>query len=144
MTKATRTKKSKPLSVFKSEDEERKFWAELDSMEYLDWSKPELVTFPNLKPTARTISLRLPESMITNLKILANKRDVPCQSPLQTFLADRVWWELKRSSEGRRDRLIPLLSQAILQVQAAKRRLPKSTFQLPSLGPSAFPTRSPL
>jgi predicted DNA binding CopG/RHH family protein len=95
MNKAIRMKTLKPLSVFKSEDKERRFCAERDSIDYLDWSKPEIVTFPNRKPTARTISVRLPEIMITNLKILANKRDVPYQSLLKTFLADRIKQELE-------------------------------------------------
>ncbi|PYT70988.1 MAG: hypothetical protein DMG39_14205 [Acidobacteria bacterium] len=90
-----RVKKLKPLPVFKSEEEEREFWATHDSMDYVDWSKAERVVFPNLKPTARTISLRLPETMIGNLKLLANKRDVPYQSLLKTFLADRLKQEMR-------------------------------------------------
>ena len=90
----TNKKKLKPLPAFKSEDEEREFWARHDSMDYIDWSKGERTIFPNLKPTARTISLRLPVTMIANLKLLANKRDVPYQSLLKTFLADRLKQEL--------------------------------------------------
>jgi len=88
-------KKLKPLPAFKSEEEEREFWATHDSMDYVDWSEAERVVFPNLKPTARTISLRLPETMIGNLKLLANKRDVPYQSLLKTFLADRLKKEMR-------------------------------------------------
>ena len=88
-------KKLKPLPAFKSEEEEREFWATHDSMDYVDWSETERVVFPNLKPTARTISLRLPETMIGNLKLLANKRDVPYQSLLKTFLADRLKKEMR-------------------------------------------------
>jgi len=88
-------KKLKPLPVFKSEEEEREFWATHDSMDYVDWSKAERVVFPNLKPSARTISLRLPETMIENLKLLANKRDVPYQSLLKTFLAERLKEEMR-------------------------------------------------
>ncbi len=84
----------KPLPSFKSEDEERKFWATHDSMDYVDWSKAERVIFPNLKPTTRTISIRLPESMIAGLKLLANKRDIPYQSLLKVFLAERLEREL--------------------------------------------------
>ena len=90
-----RAKKLKPLPAFKSEEAERDFWATHDSMDYLDWAKAERVVFPNLKPTARTISLRLPETMIANLKLLANKRDVPYQSLLKTFLAERLKQEMR-------------------------------------------------
>ena len=64
-------------------------------MDYVDWSKAERVIFPNLKPRARTISLRLPETMIENLKLLTNKRDVPYQSLLKTFLAERLKQEMR-------------------------------------------------
>jgi predicted DNA binding CopG/RHH family protein len=95
MRNTKRVKKLKPLPVFKSEEEEREFWATHDSMDYVDWSKAERVVFPNLKPSARTISLRLPETMIENLKLLANKRDVPYQSLLKTFLAERLKEEMR-------------------------------------------------
>jgi predicted DNA binding CopG/RHH family protein len=95
MRNTKRVKKFKPLPVFKSEEEEREFWATHDSMDYVDWSKAERVVFPNLKPSARTISLRLPETMIENLKLLANKRDVPYQSLLKTFLAERLKEEMR-------------------------------------------------
>ncbi|HEV3276194.1 MAG TPA: BrnA antitoxin family protein [Terriglobia bacterium] len=93
-TKKARARKLKPLPVFKSEEQEREFWATHDSMDYIDWSKGERAVFPNLKPTARTISLRLPVTMIANLKLLANKRDIPYQSLLKTFLADRLKAEM--------------------------------------------------
>ena len=83
-------KKLKPVPAFKSEDEEGDFWSAHDSMDYVDWDKAERVTFPNLKPSVRTISLRLPVSMIASLKALANKRDVPYQSLLKVFLAERL------------------------------------------------------
>jgi predicted DNA binding CopG/RHH family protein len=83
-------KKLKPVPVFKSEEEEREFWSAHDSMDYVDWGKAERATFPNLKPSVRTISLRLPVSMIASLKALANKRDVPYQSLLKVFLAERL------------------------------------------------------
>jgi predicted DNA binding CopG/RHH family protein len=95
MRNTKRVKKLKPLPVFKSQEEEREFWATHDSMDYVDWSKAERVVFPNLKPSARTISLRLPETMIENLKLLANKRDVPYQSLLKTFLAERLKEEMR-------------------------------------------------
>ncbi|MDP8235506.1 MAG: BrnA antitoxin family protein [Candidatus Erginobacter occultus] len=89
-------KKLREIPVFKNEDEERKFWATHDSTDFLDWSKARRVVFPNLKPSTRTISLRLPESIITTLKVLANKRDVPYQSLLKIFLAERIEEELRR------------------------------------------------
>ena len=84
----------KKIPKFKSEAEERKFWQKHDSSEYVDWSDAEKVVLPKLKPSTRTISLRLPESMIDELKILANKRDVPYQSLLKIFLSERINSEL--------------------------------------------------
>lgn len=89
-------KKFKPLPKFKTEDEERDFWATADSSEYFDWSKTEEVIFPNLKPTTRSISLRLPEYLLARIKELANMRDVPYQSLMKIFLAERVKKELKQ------------------------------------------------
>ena len=99
--KKTKARNLKRLPVLKSEDQERRFWANRDSVDYVDWSKAERAVFPNLKPTARTISLRLTETMIANLKLLANKRDVPYQSPLKIFLADRLKEELARGRTRR-------------------------------------------
>ncbi len=90
----------KRIPKFKNEDEEREFWSKHDSTEYLDWSKAKKVTFPNLKPSVKTISIRLPEIMLEELKLLANKRDVPYQSLLKMFLAERIDAELQHS--GRR------------------------------------------
>jgi len=87
----------KKIPTFKDEDAEREFWATADSTEYLDWSKADRVTLPNLRPSLRTISLRLPESMIAELKLLANKRDVPYQSLLKVFLAERLRQERRRT-----------------------------------------------
>ena len=92
------TPKRKPLPVFSSEDEERAFWATHDSSDYVDWGKGSRRTFPALKPTLRTISLRLPEAMIGQLKVLANKRDIPYQSLLKQFLAERLQEELARTT----------------------------------------------
>jgi len=86
--------KKKPPK-FKSEDEEREFWARHDSTGYVDWKKAGRATLPNLKPSVKTISLRLPQSMLEELKLLANKRDVPYQSLLKIFLAERISEELK-------------------------------------------------
>ena len=88
----------KPVPDFTSEDEERAFWTTHDSTEYIDWSAADRVKLPNLKPTLRTISLRLPVSMIEDLKLLANQRDVPYQSLLKVFLADRLALERVRAA----------------------------------------------
>jgi len=85
----------KDIPRFESEDAEREFWAAHDSTEYLDWSKAEEIELPELRPTLRTISLRLPTSMIEQLKLLAHKRDVPYQSLLKIFLAERIREELR-------------------------------------------------
>ena len=87
--------KKKILPKFKNEDEERKFWATADSTDYLDWSAAKRRPLVNLKPSLRTISLRLPVSMIEDLKVLANQRDVPYQSLLKVFLAERLDRERK-------------------------------------------------
>lgn len=85
----------KKLPKLRSEEEEQAFWAEHDSADYVDWSEARLVTLPNLRPSTRTISLRLPEHMLEELKLLANKRDVPYQSLLKVFLAERIEQELR-------------------------------------------------
>ncbi len=89
----------KEIPEFKSEAEEFEFWsssgAGADSTEYVDWSNATRARFPNLKPTLRTISVRLPVAMIEDLKILANQRDVPYQSLLKVFLAERLETERK-------------------------------------------------
>lgn len=80
----------KKIPKFKSEEEERAFWASHDSAEYLNWSKGERRRFPNLRPSVRTISIRLPEWMIDEMKILAHQRDVPYQSLIKIFLAEKI------------------------------------------------------
>ena len=85
------------IPEFKNEDEERNFWDGADSTQYLDWSSAKRTKLVRLKPTLRTISLRLPVSMIEDLKILANQRDVPYQSLLKVFLAERLAQERERS-----------------------------------------------
>jgi len=85
----------KKIPKFKNEDDERTFWATHDSTEYVDWKKAKKVILPNLKPSIKSISLRLPESMIEELKLLANKKDVPYQSLLKMFLAEKIGEELK-------------------------------------------------
>jgi len=85
----------KKIPKFKNEKAERAFWAVRDSADYVDWSKAKKAVFPNLRPTLKSISLRLPESMIDELRVLANKRDVPYQSLLKMFLSERIAKELR-------------------------------------------------
>jgi predicted DNA binding CopG/RHH family protein len=82
------------IPKFKTEAEERDFWANTDSSDYIDWSKAKRVLLPNIKPSLRTISLRLPELMIDELKLIANKRYVPYQSLIKIFLSERLSKEL--------------------------------------------------
>ena len=90
----------KAIPEFKSEAEEFEFWSSKGegtySTKFVDWSQAKRARFPNLKPTLRTISVRLPVAMIEDLKILANKRDVPYQSLLKVFLAERLTEERRR------------------------------------------------
>ena len=87
----------KPIPEFGSEAEERVFWSTHDSADFIDWQSAQKRKFPNLKPSLRTISLRLPVSMIEDLKVLANKRDVPYHSLLKVFLAERIDTERRRN-----------------------------------------------
>jgi len=87
--------KKKRVPKFKSEKQEREFWAKSDSADYIDWESAKRVILPNLKPSQKTISLRLPAMMLAELKRLANKRDVPYQSLLKIFLAERIEEELR-------------------------------------------------
>ena len=86
--------KLKPMPKFKSEAQEAAFWASHDSTEYIDYSKSRRMIFPKLKPSTETISLRLPKSLLDQLKTLANKRDVPYQTLLKLFVLERVQAEL--------------------------------------------------
>ncbi len=87
-------KELKKIPVFRTEAEEREFWRTHDSSDYLSWEDAIEITLSKLKPSTKTISLRLPESMIEELKILANKRDIPYQSLLKVFLAERLKAEM--------------------------------------------------
>ncbi|HEY1217687.1 MAG: BrnA antitoxin family protein [Bryobacteraceae bacterium] len=89
----------KKLPEFKNENDERKFWATADSAEYVDWQSGERKRLPRLKPSLKTISLRLPVFMIEDLKVLANRRDVPYQSLLKVFLAERLARERQPQSQ---------------------------------------------
>jgi predicted DNA binding CopG/RHH family protein len=90
-------KRLKKIPKFSSEDEERKFWGKHDTTDYFDYSKAVKVSFPNLKQTSRTISIRIPESLLQNIKVIANQADVPYQSMMKMLLTEKV-------SEVRRDR----------------------------------------
>jgi predicted DNA binding CopG/RHH family protein len=81
---------SRKAPRFANEDEERRFWARQDTVGVFDWRQAVRASFPELKPSTATISLRLPASMLNDLKMLANQRDVPYQSLLKVFLADRI------------------------------------------------------
>jgi predicted DNA binding CopG/RHH family protein len=89
----------KKIPKFKSEDEERKFWAKHSPLDYINPKKLQLTIFPNLKPSSRTISIRLPESLVEGIKVLANKKDVPYQSMLKILLADKVREEFTTSKK---------------------------------------------
>ena len=84
-------KRLKKIPKFKSLSEEEKFWSTHDSTEYVDYRKVELGFFPELKPSSKTISIRLPDSLLEALKVLANKRDVPYQSMMKVLLAEKVF-----------------------------------------------------
>jgi predicted DNA binding CopG/RHH family protein len=94
----------KAIPEFKNEAEEFEFWSSTgpgaDSTKYVDWSKAKSTKFPNLRPSLRTISVRLPVAMIEDLKILANQRDVPYQSLLKLFLAERLEAERRLKRAG--------------------------------------------
>jgi predicted DNA binding CopG/RHH family protein len=84
----------KPIPEFENEDEEREFWATHDSTDYIDWEAAGRIALPQLKPSTKTISLRMPEFMLNELKLLANKRDIPYQSLIKVILRERIDEEL--------------------------------------------------
>jgi predicted DNA binding CopG/RHH family protein len=83
-------KRVEPVPSFESEAEERRFWESHDSTEHVDWSRAERVRLPNLRPSTTSISLRLPVSLLERIKIAAHKRDVPYQSLIKTWLAEKL------------------------------------------------------
>ena len=85
---------------FKNEDQEREFWSNNDSTDYIDWKKGEKLILSNLKPSVKTISIRLPKMMLEELKLLANKKDIPYQSLLKVFLAEKIESELEHISKA--------------------------------------------
>ncbi len=95
-------KKRPPIPHFKNEDEEREFWATHDSADYLDWENARKVVFPNLKASSSHISLRLPQSLLDELKAAANARDVPYQSLMKIWLAEKVAENSFQRSSSRR------------------------------------------
>jgi predicted DNA binding CopG/RHH family protein len=90
--------KNKIIPNFKSEDEERDFWAINSALDYYDENKVKEASFPNLKPTSKSISIRLPENMLNELKILANKQDVPYQSLVKIYLNREIQKERKKKA----------------------------------------------
>jgi predicted DNA binding CopG/RHH family protein len=82
------SKTAKSIPKFRTEAEERRFWEAHDSSDLVDWSKAERVRLPNLKPSTTSISLRLPVALLDQIKVAANKRDVPYQSLIKTWLAE--------------------------------------------------------
>ena len=83
-------KQTKAVAKFASEAEEKAFWESHDTTDYLDWSKARNAVLPNLKPTTRTISLRLPQHLLDSLKVAANARDVPYQSLIKVWLREKL------------------------------------------------------
>ena len=109
----------KPIPKFASEAKEREFWEKHDSAQYIDWSKAAVVSLPNVKPSTETISIRLPAPLLSDLKALANKRDVPYQSLLKIFVSERVTAEWRASTHR------AALSNKALQPTSRKRQKAK-------------------
>jgi len=84
----------KKIPKFKSEAEERRFWQKHDSSEYINWDEAEIAVLPKLKPSVKSISIRMPEMMLNQIKVMANKKDVPYQSFIKTILSERIRQEL--------------------------------------------------
>ena len=80
----------KPVPTFKTETQEQNFWGKNDSTDYLDWSKAKCADFPNLKPSTKTISIRLPENLLIDIKTFANKNDIPYQSLIKILLSEKM------------------------------------------------------
>ena len=116
----------KPIPKFASEAEERQFWETHDSAGYVDWSKASVVSLPNLKPSTETISLRLPAPLLSDLKALANIRDVPYQSLLKVFVADRVAaeWRASKHRGAQSNKALQPTSRA--QQSGKAKRLPRA------------------
>jgi len=117
-------RKPKKIPKFKSEDEEREFWDRHSPLDYFDWSKAKRLVLPNLKPSLTTISLRLPNYLLAELKVLANSRDVPYQSLLKIYLAERVQQELNAfvAREGKVDYSVARMPKARKKLGSRDRR----------------------
>ena len=112
---------NKSIPKFKNEDEERDFWSEHDSSEYMNWKNAERALFPNLKPSTRSISLRLPESLLDALRQMANERDVPYQSLIKIFCRNALSGTLNRVIYQREGKLhmvpMPLPAEGVNTVR---------------------------
>ena len=84
------SKQLKTIPKFVNEAEEQAFWEQHDSTDYLDWTKAQRIVLPNLKPTTKTISLRLPQHLLDSIKAAANSRDVPYQSLIKVWLQEKL------------------------------------------------------
>ena len=113
----------KALPEFANEADERRFWETHDSADYVDWSSARSIRFSSLKPSTETISLRLPAGLLADLKALANKQDVPYQSLLKMFLADRVAreWRASGTSGARSIKAVQPTSRAPRKAKPRKR-----------------------
>jgi hypothetical protein len=98
-------KRLKPIPKFANEAAERAFWEspKTDSTEYIDWSKAKLATFPKLKPSTETISLRMPEDVLNNIRDHARRLDVPYQSLIKLWCAEKVAELARRPASTRRN-----------------------------------------
>ena len=83
-------KATKPIPIFSREAQERAYWESHDSSIHIDWTKARKVNLPNLKPTTKTISLRLPQHLLDSIKTAANARDVPYQSLIKVWLQEKL------------------------------------------------------
>ncbi|MDX2021142.1 MAG: BrnA antitoxin family protein [Deltaproteobacteria bacterium] len=97
MTKRA-AKSKRPIPIFANEDDERQFWSKNDASAFFDWEHSVQVAMPDLKPTTASISLRLPVSMLEELKALANKRDVPYQSLMKVYLSQQIMRERNKKA----------------------------------------------
>ena len=97
-------KTDKQIPKFKNEDEEREFWATHSPLDYFEFVSPKRAAFPNLKPSLKSISIRLPEPMLEELKILANKRDVPYQSLAKIYLARQIALERRSLNVSQKEK----------------------------------------
>ena len=107
------TRRRNAIPAFGSEGDEREFRETYDTGPFVDWNTAQVAVFPNLKPSTETISLRLPSALLAELKALANERDVPYQSLLKVYLADRVSRETRTGDALPNRALQPTLSSRV-------------------------------